>query len=62
MEKLTLLLPETTVEMMHRLARTEGQTIGAIIQEMALDRYMQQMMSPQRSFERPTPASKVQEA
>ncbi|NIY79218.1 hypothetical protein HCZ23_07015 [Celeribacter sp. HF31] len=62
MEKLTLLLPKTTVEMMHLLARTEGRTMGAIVQEMALDRYMQQMMSSQRTSETEVEASEVQEA
>ena len=62
MEKLTLLLPRTTVEMMHLLARTEGRTIGAILQEMALDRYMQQMMSSKHSAATPFEASKAQEA
>ncbi|NVK44980.1 MAG: hypothetical protein HWE33_01650 [Rhodobacteraceae bacterium] len=62
MEKITLLLPKTTVEMMHLLARTEGRTIGTIVQEMALDRYMQQMMSSQRTSETEVEASEVQEA
>ncbi|SFK09872.1 hypothetical protein [Celeribacter neptunius] len=41
MEKLTILLPESTVDMLHLLARDSGQTLGKIIQDMALDRYMQ---------------------
>ena len=44
MEKITLLLPSSTVQMLHLLARTGDQTIGAMVQEMALDRYMNQAM------------------
>ncbi|PTQ74963.1 hypothetical protein [Celeribacter persicus] len=44
MEKLTLLLPESTVRMLHLLARETGQSIGAMVQEMALDRYMHRLM------------------
>jgi hypothetical protein len=40
MEKMTLLLPENTAEMLHLLSRETGQNIGDLIQEMALDRYM----------------------
>lgn len=44
MEQITLLLSETTVEMLHLLAREGGQTIGTVVQEMALDRYMHRAM------------------
>ncbi|TNE63444.1 MAG: hypothetical protein EP336_17650 [Rhodobacteraceae bacterium] len=44
MEKLTLLLPDSTVRMLHLLARETGQPIGAMVQEMALDRYMHRLM------------------
>lgn len=40
MEKLTLLLPANTAEMLHLLARETGQNLGDMIHEMALDRYM----------------------
>ncbi|SLN14787.1 hypothetical protein AQS8620_00243 [Aquimixticola soesokkakensis] len=40
MEKITLYLDESTVQMLHLLARDSGQTIGKIVQEAALDRYM----------------------
>lgn len=40
MEKMTLLLPENTAEMLHLLSRETGQNIGDLVQEMALDRYM----------------------
>ncbi len=50
MEKLTLLLPDATVQMLHLLARSEGQTIGRIVQEMALDRYMTQAMGHSNSI------------
>jgi hypothetical protein len=40
MEKMTLLLPANTVEMMHLLSRETGQRIGDLVHEMALDRYM----------------------
>lgn len=49
MEKLTLLLPDATVQMLHLLARSEGQTIGRIVKEMALDRYMTQAMAHSNS-------------
>ncbi|MCA0042041.1 hypothetical protein [Celeribacter litoreus] len=45
MENVTVFLPKSTVEMLHLLAREEGQTIGAVIQEMALDRYMHRVMT-----------------
>ena len=44
MEQITLLLSESTVEMLHLLAREGGQTIGTVVQEMALDRYMHRAM------------------
>lgn len=40
MEKLTILLPESTVRMLHLLARERGQTLGKLVQDMALERYM----------------------
>lgn len=40
MEKISLLLDESTVEMLHLLARDSGKTIGTVVQEMALERYM----------------------
>ncbi|SDF64903.1 hypothetical protein SAMN04488117_10635 [Celeribacter baekdonensis] len=44
MEQITLLLSESTVEMLHLLARESGQTIGTVVHEMALDRYMHRAM------------------
>lgn len=44
MEKMTLLLPENTAEMLHLLSRETGQNIGNIVHEMALDRYMRQAL------------------
>ncbi|RPE63097.1 hypothetical protein EDD53_2694 [Pacificibacter maritimus] len=40
MEKMTLLLPANTAEMLHLLSRETGQRIGDLVHEMALDRYM----------------------
>lgn len=40
MEKMSLLIPQSTVEMLHLLARDSGQTIGTVVHEMALERYM----------------------
>lgn len=44
MEKLTLLLPENTVHMLHLLARESGHTMGHIVQDMAFERYMTHLM------------------
>ena len=40
MEKISLLLDSSTVEMLHLLAKKSGKNIGTLIQEMALERYM----------------------
>lgn len=48
MERITILLPKSTVEMLHLLSRESGKTIGAVVQEMSLDRYMQRTMDSAR--------------
>lgn len=45
MEKMTILLPENTAEMLHLLARETGQNIGDMVHEMALDRYMRHALN-----------------
>lgn len=44
MEKMTIFLPENTIKLLHLLARESGKTVGTVVQEMALDRYMTQAM------------------
>jgi hypothetical protein len=45
MEKMTILLPANTADMLHLLARETGQNIGAMVHEMALDHYMRLALS-----------------
>jgi hypothetical protein len=45
MEKMTILLPANTAEMLHLLARETGQNIGDMVHEMALDHYMRLALS-----------------
>lgn len=45
MEKLTVLIPSSTAEMIHLLARESGQNIGEILHEMALERYMRHALN-----------------
>lgn len=40
MENITLFLPKTTIELLHLIARRNGETIGAVLQDMAMERYM----------------------
>ncbi|WP_417242262.1 hypothetical protein [Celeribacter sp.] len=44
MEQITLFLPKTTVELMHLIARQKGDTIGGLLQDMAMERYMKDRM------------------
>ena len=45
MERLSLLLDTSTVEMLHLLARKSDKTIGALVQEMALEKDMSHAVS-----------------
>ncbi|WP_439103356.1 hypothetical protein [Celeribacter marinus] len=45
MEQITLFLPKNTVELMHIIARQNGDTIGGILQDMAMERYMKDRMN-----------------
>jgi hypothetical protein len=45
MEKFTVLIPSSTAEMIHLLARDSGQNIGEILHEMALERYMRHALN-----------------
>ncbi|WP_417258381.1 hypothetical protein [Celeribacter sp.] len=40
MEQITLFLPKTTIELMHLIARQNGDTIGGVLQDMTMERYM----------------------
>jgi len=53
MEKLSLLLDKSTVEMLHLLARKSGKTIGTMVQEMALERYMNHALGTSDTSEAP---------
>lgn len=45
MEKITVLLPASTVDMLRLLADETDQKIDEVIHEMALDRYMSHALS-----------------
>lgn len=45
MERISLLLDKSTVEMLHLLARRTGKTIGTLVHEMALEKYMNHAVS-----------------
>ncbi|ALI55607.1 hypothetical protein [Celeribacter marinus] len=45
MEQITLFLPKNTVELMHIIARQNGDTIGGVLQDMAMERYMKDRMN-----------------
>ncbi|AJE44756.1 hypothetical protein [Celeribacter indicus] len=59
MEKLTLLLNASTVEMLHLLARDSGKTIGLLVQDMALERYMNCAMSGTRPSGQAAPSGEI---
>ena len=49
MENITLYLPKTTIELLHLIARRNGETIGSILQDMAMERYMKDMIGLRRT-------------
>lgn len=44
MENITICLPTTTIELLHLIARQNGDTIGSVLQDMAMERYMKDRM------------------
>lgn len=48
MEHITLCLPSNTIELLHLIARQNGETIGSIMQDMAMERYMKDRMGLRR--------------
>ena len=48
MEHITLCLPSNTVELLHLIARQNGETIGSVMQDMAMERYMKDRMGLRR--------------
>lgn len=49
MENITLYLPKNTIELLHLIARRNGETIGSVLQDMAMERYMKDMMGLRRT-------------
>ncbi|WP_417250361.1 hypothetical protein [Celeribacter sp.] len=49
MENITLCLPRTTIELLHIIARLKGETIGSVLQDMAMERYMKDMIGLRRN-------------